>query len=181
MGVLLDNFITFIQIYNEKYNTSYSKDDIKYWEFFKELDLTIEDFLNLFYKTFENPAKIPFMDAEAPMYMKKLNQMHEIYLLSALDLKYKEIMKKQLEFYHIVRSIHYKDMIIVPETPYDIKLSHYFKIYIDDNPHLVEPIKKLKDRYLLLYNQPWNQDSLCTDKVIRVSNWREIYQTIISL
>ena len=47
-----------------------------------------------------------------------------------------------------------------------------------DNPNLVEPIKNKKERRLLLYDQPWNQNSVCKDNVIRVYNWKEVYETI---
>ena len=69
-------------------------------------------------------------------------------------------------------------MIVVPETPYDLKLKIEFEIYVDDNPNLVEPIKNLKNRYLLLFNQPWNLDSICEQKIFRVNNWKEIYEII---
>ena len=181
VGVLLDNLETFIQIYNETFNTNHTKKDIKYWEYFKELNLTTEEFLKLFYKTFEHPESIPFIDDEAPVYMKKLNHVHNMYILSALDIKYRISLIKQLELYHVKQHIHYKEMIIVPETPYDLKLNHEFDIYVDDNPHLVEPIKKLKDRHLLLFNQPWNQDATCEQNVIRVNNWKEIHNIIQNL
>ena len=53
VGVLLDNLATFINIYNEIFKTEYVKKDIRYWEFFRELNLTTEEFFKLFYKTFE--------------------------------------------------------------------------------------------------------------------------------
>lgn len=181
VGVLLDNLKTFIKIYNKKYKTNYIKNDITYWEFFKELNLTNEEFLKLFYETFEYPEGIPFIDDEAPLFMKKLNQTHGLSILSALKSSYRNALIEQLEFYDVKQHIHYKEMIIVPEMPYDLKLKHGFEIYVDDNPYLVEPIKKLKERYLLLFDQPWNQNSKCEKNVIRVNNWNEIYETIQNL
>ncbi len=181
VGVLLDNLETFIKIYNEKYKTNYIKNDIRYWEFFRELNLTNEEFLELFYQTFEYPEVIPFIDDQAPIYMKKLNHLHDLYILSALNSSYRNSLINQLEFYDIKKHIHYKEIIIVPEMPYDIKIKHGFEIYVDDNPYLIEPIKKLKDRYLLLFNQPWNKDSNCENNVIRVYNWKEIYEIIQNL
>ncbi len=140
--------------------------------------LTTDKFLKLFYKTFNNPERIPFIDDDAPMYMRRLNNEHDLYILSALDSKYQNSLKKLLDFNNIKQDIHYKDIIIVPETPYDLKLKKEFEIYIDDNPNLIEPIKNLKCRYLLLFNQPWNQDSLCEQNIIRVYNWKEIYKII---
>ncbi|MFW9987144.1 MAG: hypothetical protein ACFFC3_00645 [Candidatus Odinarchaeota archaeon] len=178
VGVLLDNMVTFLKIYNDIFKTEYDREDFSHWEFFKELNLTTEEFLKLFYKTFEYPEEIPFIDDEAPKYMRRLNQMHDLYILSALDSNYKNSLKNQLEFNNIKQNIHYKEMLIVPETPYDLKLKSEFDIYVDDNPNLVEPIKNLKNRYLLLFNQPGNQNSICEQNVIRVNNWKEIYEII---
>ncbi|MFX1504199.1 MAG: hypothetical protein ACFFDH_24780 [Promethearchaeota archaeon] len=178
VGVLLDNIVTFFKIYNDKFKTEYEKKDISHWEFFKELNLTREKFLKLFYKTFEYHERIPFIDDEAPMYMKRLNQVHNLYILSALDSMYKNSLKNQLEFNNIKQNTQYIEMIIVPEIPYDLKLKNEFEIYVDDNPNLVEPIKSLNNRYLLLFNQPWNQDAICEQNVFRVNNWKEIYEII---
>ncbi|MFX1258515.1 MAG: hypothetical protein ACFFAN_11685, partial [Promethearchaeota archaeon] len=101
VGVLLDNIVTFIKIYNDMFKTEYVKKDISHWEFFKELNLTTEEFLRLFYKTFDNPGAIPFIDNEAPNYMKRLNSEHDLYILSALDSKYRNSLKNQLEFKNI--------------------------------------------------------------------------------
>ncbi|GAG95475.1 unnamed protein product, partial [marine sediment metagenome] len=62
--------------------------------------------------------------------------------------------------------------------PYDIKMKQNYDVYVDDNPNLVEPIKKLKNRNLLLFDQPWNQNSVCENNVYRVYNWEEVYKKI---
>ena len=35
-GVLLDLVITFCEIFNERYNTHYTKEDVSNWEFFND-------------------------------------------------------------------------------------------------------------------------------------------------
>ncbi|MFX1273623.1 MAG: hypothetical protein ACFFBP_13635 [Promethearchaeota archaeon] len=178
VGVLLDNIEIFIKIYNETFKTQHVKEDIKRWDFYEELNLTAEEFITFFYKTMEHPEEIPFIDDDALIYMEKLNKMHEVHILSALDSKCRNSLEKQLELHDLKKDIHYKEMIVVPETPYDVKLTYEYHVYVDDNPNLVEPIKKLKDRFLLLFNQPWNQDSTCEHNVIRVYNWKEIFKII---
>ena len=42
-GVLLDLVITFCEIFNERYNTHYTKEDVSNWEFFNDWNITEEE------------------------------------------------------------------------------------------------------------------------------------------
>ena len=42
-GVLLDLMTKFCEIFNERYNTRYSKSDVTNWEFFYEWNITEEE------------------------------------------------------------------------------------------------------------------------------------------
>ncbi len=111
MGVLLDNLVTFLEIYNKKFKTEHIKEDIKYWEYFEELKMTTEQFFKLFYKTFDYLEDVPFIDEEAPTYMKKLNKVNDLFILTALDPNYRNLLVKQLESCQIKQPVHYKEMI----------------------------------------------------------------------
>lgn len=178
VGVILDNLETFIKMYNEAFNTNHKKGDIKHWDYYKELNLSTDEFFELIHKTFDFPRNIPFIDEDAPRYMKELNRAHDLCILSALSAEHKNSLIKCLEFYNIKEGIHYKKALIVPERPYAVKLDLDFEIYVDDNPHLVEPIKMLEGTHLLLFDQPWNRDVICEKNVFRVFNWKEIFDHI---
>jgi len=102
-------------------------------------------------------------------------------IVSARIPEYRSSIKKKLDFHNIKEGIQYSELVLLHHRPYDIKLKERYDLYVDDNPNLVEPIKKLKNRTLLLFNQPWNQDIICENNVYRVHNWKEVYQKIKEL
>ena len=179
-GVLIDNMENFVDLYNKLHKTQYEKKDVTNWEFYRDWGLQDEDFFELFYKTYDNMNSIKFIDKNAVKIMKKLNKIHDVYLLSALDRLYESLLIEKLNYHNIKKDIHYKEVIIVPDRPWDLKAQHEFDVYIDDNPNLIEPIKGL-NRYLLLYDQPWNHKENSNGKIIRVYNWKEIFKIIIEL
>ena len=87
---------------------------------------------------------------------------------------YNQIIEK-LNFHNIKKDSHYNDIILVYHKPYDLKITEPFDVYVDDNPNLARAIQKTDDKYLLLYDQPWNQKIKTTNNIIRVFNWKEIY------
>ena len=180
-GVLFSVIDTFVEFFNEKHGTRYTKQDVTQWEFYTDWNSSEREFFELFYKAYENILDVPFIDDEASKYMKKLNETHDVQILSALDTQYTPHVVEKLIFHGIEGGTQYNELIIIKEKPWDLKLAHEFDLYVDDNPHLVEPIKQMSDRYLLLYDQPWNQDSFCEKNVIRVHNWKDVFDTIISL
>ncbi|MFX1258381.1 MAG: hypothetical protein ACFFAN_11015 [Promethearchaeota archaeon] len=181
-GVLLDLMVTFCEIFNEKYKTGYTKRDVKNWEFYKDWNITEKECYEIFYKIYKNNAMdVPFIDKRAPEYMTKLKISHDIYIVSARAPQYRSQVIKKLGFHNIKKNEQYIDLILVHHKPYDSKLNQNFNVYVDDNPNLVEPIRRMKERYLLLYDQPWNQNFVCKDNIIRVFNWKEVYETINKL
>jgi uncharacterized HAD superfamily protein len=179
-GVLIDNMENFVDLYNKLHKTQYEKKDVTNWEFYHDWGFSDKEFFELFYKTYDNMNSIKFIDHNAPKIMKKLNKIHDVYLLSALNSLYESLLIEKLNYHNIQKGIHYKEVIIVPDRPWDLKAKHEFDIYIDDNPNLIEPIKGL-NRYLLLYDQPWNQDCIAEKNIFRVHNWKQIFKIINQL
>jgi len=177
-GVLIDLMVTYCEIFNEKYKTEYTKKDVKNWEFFRDWNITEEECFEIFYQLYENSMKVPFIDDSAPEYMRKLNTMHDVYIVSARESQYKAQILKKLNYHNVKKKIQYIALILLHHKPYDVKINQDFDVYVDDNPNLAESISKMKERYLLLYDQPWNQNFYCKDNVIRVFNWKEVYETI---
>lgn len=180
-GVLLDLMASYCEIFNERYKTEYTKKDVKNWEFFRDWNITEEEAFEIFLELYENSMSVPFIDNRASEYMKELNVFHDVYIVSAREPQYRSQIIKKLNSHNVKKKVQYIDLILLRHKPYDLKLSQLFDVYVDDNPNLVEPIKNKRDRYLLLYDQPWNQNIVCMDNVIRVFNWQEVYETINDL
>ena len=180
-GVLFSTIDKFIEYFNDRHGTRYTKKDVTQWEFYKDWNSSEQEFFELFYMAFDNIMDVPFIDEEASEYMKILNSTHDVQILSALDTQYTPHVVEKLIFHGIEEGTQYRKLIIIKEKPWDLKLAHEFDVYVDDNPHLVEPIKQMNDRYLLLYDQPWNQDSICKKNIFRVKNWKDVFDTINAL
>ena len=177
-GVLLDLMVTYCEIFNKKYNTEYTVQDVKHWEFFRDWNISEKESFEIFYELYKNSMPIPFIDERAPEYMRKLNNSHELYIVSAREPQYRSQTLKKLNYHNVKKNLHYIELILLHHKPYDSKINQDFDVYVDDNPNLAKSIKKMKNRYLLLYDQPWNQEVICKDNVIRVFNWKEVYETI---
>jgi uncharacterized HAD superfamily protein len=177
-GVLLDIVVNFCEIFNKKHGTSYIKKDITNWEFFNDWNLSEEEAFEIFFQIYEDTMSVPFIDETAPDYMEELNRNHEVFILSARASQYRSQIIEKLKLHGIRKGEQYIKLILVHHKPYASKQDYEFDVYVDDNPHLAEAIKSMKDRYLLLYDQPWNQNFLCENNIIRVYNWKDVYKKI---
>jgi uncharacterized HAD superfamily protein len=180
-GVLLDIIVTYCEIYNKRFGTNYQKNDIASWDFFKDWNISEEAAFNIFYEIYADSMNVPFIDENAPKIMKKLNELYDVDIVSARLPEYRSSIVNKLKSHNIREGIQYVELILLHHKPYDIKMKQNYDIYVDDNPNLVEPIKKLENRTLLLFNQPWNQNSVCEKNVYRVFNWEEVYNKIREL
>lgn len=178
-GVLLDIITPYINIYNQKFKSNFKKEDVQRWDFYIDWNLSEEEAFEIFYKIYNNAVSVSLIDNEAPVFLQKLNQDHQIDILSARTFKFKSQLREKLDTFNIKKGLHYQKLILVEAKPYDIKLQYNYDIYIDDNPHLVEKVKNKKKATLLLFDQPWNNDCICKDNVIRVKTWKEIYNKIM--
>lgn len=180
-GVLLDIIVEYCEIFNKRYGTNHQKKDVTKWDFFKDWNVDEDTAFKIFYEIYANSMNVPFIDEDAPEIMKKLNEAYDVDIVSARIPEYRSSIKKKLDFHNIRENIQYSELILLHHRPYDIKLKQSYDLYVDDNPSLVEPIKKLKNRTLLLFDQPWNQDIICENNIYRVHNWKEVHQKIKEL
>jgi uncharacterized HAD superfamily protein len=177
-GVLLDLMVTFCEIFNHRYNTNYGKKDVISWEFFKDWNVSEKESYEIFYKIYENSSSVPFIDESAPAILKELNAINHVDIVSARTSKYRSQLVKKLQEHDVKKGVQYVNLILVNHKPYDKKLDLKYDVYVEDNPNLVERVRKMKEKFLLLYDQPWNQYCICEENVIRVYNWNEIYENI---
>ncbi|MFX1344240.1 MAG: hypothetical protein ACFFBC_08510 [Promethearchaeota archaeon] len=177
-GVIFDLVNVFLDIFNHKFRTTYRRNDISQWEFYKDWNVPESQVYEIFYQIYEGKIPAPLIDKKIPTLLKKINKNHHVDILSARNSNYKAQLKAQLQIHNIVKRISYNDIILVNEKPFDLKLQHQYDIYIDDNPNLVDPIKKMRDKTLFLFNQPWNKDSICEFNVISIENWQHLLKEL---
>ncbi|MHA1349602.1 MAG: 5' nucleotidase, NT5C type [Promethearchaeota archaeon] len=182
-GVLLDIIVTYCEIYNKRYKPKKPKrkNDVVKWDFFADWNMDEETGFKIFYEIYEDSGNIPFIGEGAPKIMKKLNESYDLDIVSARVPEYRSSITDKLNSHEIVAGIQYTELILLHHRPYDIKLKQNYDLYVDDNPNLVEPIKTMKNRTLLLFDQPWNQNSVCEENVHRVHNWEEVEKKIFDL
>jgi 5'(3')-deoxyribonucleotidase len=180
-GVLLDIIVVYCEIYNKRYGTSYQKKDITSWDFFKNWTISEEEAFDIFYEIYADSMNVPFIDENAPKTLKRINELYDVDIVSARLPEYRSAIVNKLNLHNVREGIQYVELILLHHKPYDIKIKQNYDIYVDDNPNLVEPIKRLKNRTLLLFDQPWNQESICENNVYRVYDWNEINEKIREL
>jgi 5'(3')-deoxyribonucleotidase len=173
-GVLFDIMEPFCEMFNKRYNTRFKKTDVCQWDFFLDWNVKKQDVFDLFFEIYNDPSPVPLIDENAPEILEKLNKRHIIDIVSARTKNYTTQLKKELAMHGIEQSIHYKQLILVHNSPKDIKITLDYDLYIDDNPHLAESIKKEEELILLLYSQPWNDDITLSSNIKRVKSWKEI-------
>ncbi|TFG06472.1 MAG: hypothetical protein EU539_07515 [Promethearchaeota archaeon] len=177
-GVLLDLMINFCKIYNDRYNSACRKEDVKHWEFFKDWEISEEECYEIFSLVYENTMNVPLISNKIPNILKALNSKYQVDIVTARNVKFRPQLVEKLNLHEIKKGIHYEKIVVVDHKPYDIKLKYEYDIYVDDNPNLVESVKRHEEIYLLLFDQPWNQTEKCEKNVIRVYNWEEIKEVI---
>lgn len=180
-GVLLDIMQTYCEIYNKRYHTNYKKKDVIRWDFFNDWNINEEIAFNIFYEIYVDSMNVPFIDENAPRIMQKLNERYDLDIVSARLPEYRSAIVEKLNFHNVREGIQFDELILLHHKPYDIKLKQNYDVYVDDNPNLVEPIKKLENRKLLLFDQPWNNHSVCENNVYRVYNWEDVEEKIFDL
>ena len=167
------------EIYNKSFNTNYTKDDVKKWEFFKDWEISEESMYEIFYKVYESSMLLHLIDDNAPQNLKQLNEKYHADLVTARNIKFERNLLERLNSLDIRQGTHYKALVHVDEKSYDLKLQLSYDILIDDNPNLAKVINKYPNKKLFLYDQPWNRHVKENDCVKRVYNWAQIGHILI--
>jgi len=162
----------FVEIYNKEFNEDVKYEDIDDWYFFPQ-----ERFDVVYPQTLPRIMEYPVLDNYVDTYIYGLNMNHDVSILTA-ELNTKEVLKKKLDSIYIYEGTHYKEIIKV--DPKESKLDYEFDIYIDDKPGMAKKMHEFPKRYLLLYDQPWNQDfeDEKSENVWRVYDWDEVEAAI---
>ena len=176
--VLLDFNSKFCEYFNHQFKTNYCKKDINKWNFYTNWNVSRETINKIYYKIYKNDI-LPLIDIDIINILDQLNKIYNIDLVTAKSSNYKSELIRNLEIVNINKDLHYNEILMVNDKPYDLKCRLNYDIYIDDNPNLVRKIRKNSKKVLFLFHQPWNKEVEEHDNIIRISNWNEIKNHLI--
>ena len=179
-GVILDLGSKVCEIFNSLYDTNYTKNDVKRWEFFRDWEVSEETMYEIFDKAYQQSSTIALIDNNTPCILEKLYKVHDLDLVTARNKKFENLLVDRLNFLEIKKGVQYGDLIHVEPKPYDAKVALNYEILIDDNPNLINPILILPEKKLILFEQPWNQDLGERENIKRVHNWKQIEKMLIN-
>jgi len=167
-GVVWDIMRVFVDIYNSLYLEEVKYEDIDDWYYFPQ-----ERFEIVYPLTLPRIMEYPALDKFIYVYLLALNKEHDVSILTA-ELNPIGTLEEKLRSLAIFKGTQYKELIKI--DPKDSKLDYEFDVYIDDKPGLARKMHKFPDRYLFLYDQPWNQDfdDSKSENVWRIFGWDEI-------
>lgn len=175
-GVVWDIMHVFVEIHNGIYHRDVKYEDVNDWWFFPQ-----DEFETVYPLTLPRIMDYPVTDHYVDTYIYSLNISHDVSILTA-ELNSKEVLKKKLDSIGIFEKHHYDKIIKVDpnNSKFLGKLDYEADVYIDDNPNMADKMHEYPDRYLLLYNQAWNQsfEDEKSDNVWRVFDWDEIKTSI---
>ena len=178
-GVILDLVIKVCEIFNGLYNASYTRNDVKRWEFYKDWNIPEETVYEIFERAYEESMTIPLIDNQIPLILQEINTAYHVDLLTARTKSFETQLLRRLNSLHIKPGSHYENLNYVDPKPYDLKLYLDYDIFIDDNPNFVKSIKKFPDKIVYLYDQPWNEDIKENSNVKRVYTWKQIEKILL--
>jgi 5'(3')-deoxyribonucleotidase len=142
-NVLADTMNVWIKYYNNIYKKSITKQDIKKWDFWIDLEIPETEAFRIFDKVWSDLERLPLIEKNAGIVIRELATMTEIDIVTAVKAKIKPWLDTNGIFYN--------------EIVYGYKKTHLnYSIYIDDSPSLAAELSD--EKVCLLYNQPWNQN-----------------------
>lgn len=172
-GVLADSLSTWVAEMNRYFCKEKKLHDCVVYQFEKIYDVTWEE-MDFFFRTYQDRL-LSGLEClpEASIYMKKLNSLHNIYLITARPEEFRDLTESWLK----EKDIPYKSLIMTDyqdKTPFCKALN--LDLFIEDSLQNALTVSKLEIP-VLLFDAPYNQ-SILPDNVIRVFNWSQIFTII---
>lgn len=173
-SVLADVIVTWIQVYQRLYDGVLRKSDVNTWDFWKRLNLSRKQFDDIFTESWREWERIPPTEEDLAAKVKKLQEMCRVDIVTGRSRETILYVKQWLKQH----SIEYEKFVRVPSNSFKGDLD--YDIFIDDSPHNVVGAAG-KNRYSILYDQPWNQYVTPHPNIFRVKNLEEAIQVIKNL
>jgi 5'(3')-deoxyribonucleotidase len=157
--VLADTMNTWIKHYNKIYRNSLTIQDIKKWEFWKDLGMPKNKVDEIYGKVWTDVKNLPLIEEDAATTINGIKTIVELDIVTAVLSDVKAWLYSRGIVYH---KIEYTDK----------KSNLDYNIFIDDNPHLTNEISE--EKICLLYDQPWNRKDIKENKnIIRIKSLKE--------
>mgnify|MGYP001565317490 CR=1 FL=1 len=176
-GVIADLVGSALNLVNSARNTSYTNEDVKEWNFFKNsFKISSKEQTEIFNSCWKNWKSINLVESYVSKFIKDLCYVNNVLIISHRHKYTYEYIIKFLNY----NCIEYNGLILLDNKIQ--KLSFPIDILIDDSPKEVENSKLLlrsSNKLLLLRNQPWNSDIKdLPDNVIRINSLLEVNKFI---
>ncbi len=153
--VLANTIKRWIEIFNDSYSEKYDNLQLAYnkitqWGFYSNFDITKKDAMEIFSKCWKQYESLEPTELMLHYKISKLSKLSDaLDIVTAADEDHKKYLSGFLEKHKITY-----DNIVFTEEKHKLD----YDIFIDDSPINA---KKIFDsgKHVLLYNQPWNQDT----------------------
>ena len=173
-SVLADVMVVWNIIYNKEYDKKLKKEDINAWDFWKKLNLSRKEFNDIFTKTWNQWNTIPPTEENLGSKVKELSNLGIVDIVTGRSKEtvpqVKEWLKKENIIYN--KFIRVSSNALKGNLPYDV--------FIDDSPYNIIDAAK-RNKFSLIYDQPWNQEINTNQNIFRVNDITEAIQIIKDL
>ena len=173
-SVLANVMVVWNIIYNKEYDKKLKKEDINAWDFWKKLDLSRKEFNDIFTKTWNQWNTISPTEENLGSKVKELSNLGTVDIVTGRSKETISQVKEWLKKENIV----YNKFIRV--SPYALKGNLPYDVFIDDSPYNIIDAAK-RNKFSLIYNQPWNQGINTNQNIFRVNDITEAIQIIKDL
>ena len=173
-SVLANVMVVWNIIYNKEYDKKLKKEDINAWDFWKKLNLSRKEFNDIFTKTWNQWNTIPPTEENLGSKVKELSNLGTVDIVTGRSKETISQVKEWLKKENIV----YNKFIRV--SPYALKGNLPYDVFIDDSPYNIIDATK-RNKFSLIYNQPWNQGINTNQNIFRVNDITEAIQIIKDL
>ena len=173
-SVLADVMVVWNIIYNKEYDKKLKKEEINAWDFWKKLNLNRKEFNDIFTKTWNQWNTIPPTEKNLGSKVKELSNLGTVDIVTGRSKETISQVKEWLKQENIV----YNKFIRV--SPYALKGNLPYDVFIDDSPYNIIDATK-RNKFSLIYNQPWNQGINTNQNIFRVNDITEAIQIIKDL
>ncbi|MEM1991939.1 MAG: hypothetical protein QXY58_04825 [Nitrososphaerota archaeon] len=165
-GVLADSISVWLMIWNASKGSSLALEDVKCWDFWKELGITSGEFHRIFYKAWKNWKLIQPTEPNLVSKVIMLEELGRVDIVTSRPKNTRTYVLKWLERHGLGN----KNIVFVKSNKSELD----YDVYIDDSPINAEEIASA-GKYVALYDRPWNRDVKDTDRIKRVTNLEGAY------
>ena len=173
-SVLADVIVIWLEVYQEMHSEHIEKKAVDKWDFWKKLNLSRRQFYAIFTEAWNRWEQIPPTEGDLAEKVTNLRALGTVSIVTGRSKETIPNVKKWLNR----QMIQYEKFVRVPTQT--LKGDLPYNVFIDDSPHNIIDAAR-KNRFAILYDQPWNQDTTKHPNIFRIQNLSEAIQVIKSL